>query len=294
MIKKIFIALGALILVPILLYAVAFFIIEPKAQMEPLNSPANYLASDKGDVQKKVLVCVGDSLTHGTVSHNYVDDLAERLADKNIDVVNAGINSNLAYNVLLRIDEIVACKPDYISILIGSNDALGSLGEKHAKHYIKTMGLPQEPTEEFFRENLTELIKQLSEKTNAKIVVLSIPPIGEDLDNVAYLKSVKYSEIIKETAAKFELTYVPLNEKMTDYLVKKGHKPGVSYRGRGRLNLVMYLAIFKRFALGKSFDEISSANGLFLFTDLLHFNSVSSGMVADPIESFVLGAPATD
>ncbi len=288
MIKKILLGLGVLIVVLVLLYTALFLIIEPKANKEPDNNPAHYLAEVKANSENKVLVCAGDSITHGRVSHNYVDDLAARLSDKGFDVVNAGINGDLAYNVLVRADEIVACDPDYISIFIGTNDVLGSLGEKQAEAQIKKKNLPQEPTEEFFRECLTELVKRLKENTDAEIAVLSIPPVGEDHDQVPYLRSVEYSGIIKEIAAEYGLTYIPLSEKMTEYLKEKGHEPGVSYEGKGQFTFVMYVAVLKRYVLGRSYDEISAANGLLLMSDLVHLNGVGADMVSDMIEDFVM------
>ena len=284
MIKKILLGGVALIVALILLYTALYLIIEPKANKEPDNSPAHYLAEVKADSENMVLVCAGNSITHGRVSHNYVDDLATRLSNDGFDVVNAGINGDLAYNVLMRVDEIVACDPDYISILIGTNDVLGSLGEKQAEEQIKKKNLPQKPTKEFFRECLTELVKQLKEKTDARIVILSLPPVGEDLDSVPYSRSVEYSGIIKEIAVENGLTYLPLSEKMTEYLKEKGNEPGVSYESKGNFTFVMYVAILKRYVLGKSYDEISAANGLLLMSDLVHLNDVGGDMVADIIE----------
>lgn len=288
MIKKILLGVGALIVLLVLLYTALYLVIEPKANKEPDNNPANYLTEVKANSENKLLVCAGDSITHGRVSHNYVDDLASDLSDKGFDVVNAGINGDLAYNLLVRIDEIVACDPDYISILIGTNDALGSLGEKQAEAQIKQKNLPQAPTEEFFRESLTELVKRLKENTNAKIAILSLPPIGEDLDQIPYLRSVEYSKIIKEIADEYGLTYLPLSEEMNKYLVEKGNEPEVSYEGKGQFTYVMYMAILKRYVLGRSYDEISAANGLSLMSDLVHLNDVGAGMVSDTIEDFVL------
>ena len=38
----------------------------------PKNSPENYLKSNP-DKEKKVIVCVGDSITHGNIGTNYVN-----------------------------------------------------------------------------------------------------------------------------------------------------------------------------------------------------------------------------
>jgi lysophospholipase L1-like esterase len=288
MIKKILLGAAALIVLLVLLYTALFLIIEPKANKEPDNNPANYLAEVKANSEKKLLVCAGDSITHGRVSHNYVDELASSLSDEGFDVVNAGINGDLAYNLLVRIDEIIACDPDYITILIGTNDALGSLGKKQAEAQVKKKNLPQETTEEFFRENLTELVKRLKENTHARIAILSLPPIGEDLDSVPYSRSVEYGKIVKEIADEYKLTYLPLGEEMNGYLVEKGNEPGVSYEGQGQFTYVMYMAVLKRYVLGRSYDEISAANGLLLMSDLVHLNDVGAKMVSDMIADFVL------
>jgi lysophospholipase L1-like esterase len=121
----------------------------------PENRPQAFL-NTKFAANQKVVVCVGDSLTHGRVSYNYVDDLDGRFPDDYL-FVNAGINSELAYNVLQRLDNIIALKPDYITILIGSNDVLGTLGEQSAQRYVKKWNLPQAPDRQWFRKNLTQI-----------------------------------------------------------------------------------------------------------------------------------------
>ena len=82
-------------------------LIEKKVQTLPVNNPVAFLQQGQ-DAKKKVLVCIGDSITHGTVSVNYVDMLSSRLANRGIVVVNAGVNSELAYNVAQRLDAIVS------------------------------------------------------------------------------------------------------------------------------------------------------------------------------------------
>ncbi len=104
----------------------------------PDNSPAAFLESNPDRTGKKVVVCVGDSITHGRVSHNYVDMTAGKLSDRGFIIVNAGVNSELAYNVLSRIDEIIRCKHDYVTILIGTNDANSSLSQENTARAVKT------------------------------------------------------------------------------------------------------------------------------------------------------------
>ncbi len=128
------------------------------------NSPGNFFKSRIGN-QAKTVVCVGDSITHGRVSCDYVKLLEQRYGEKGFTFVNAGINSELAWNVLKRIDEIISCDPDYITVLIGTNDAHGSYDETVAEKQIDMFDLPQKPDINSYRENLIEIILKLRQQT---------------------------------------------------------------------------------------------------------------------------------
>ncbi len=286
--KKFLVALSITIAVIVLFISALYIVVYNKAQKEPDNNPSYYLEEVKPGSENKVLVCIGDSITHGRVSENYVDILSEKLADRGIDVVNAGINSELAYNVLQRIDEVIMCDPDYITILIGTNDANGSLSEKKGKQYMEEMALPQMPTKEWYEENLTAVCDVLKAETDAKIALLSLPPIGEDIDSLAYDRTTEYSGIIKDTAKRERLTYLPLHEEMAEFLIASAHEPGISF-DKDDPTYIMYKGILYHFVFGKSFDDISSANGLLLVTDFLHLNRMGAEMVADMIYGFVTG-----
>jgi lysophospholipase L1-like esterase len=261
-------------------------VIEKKVQTLPVNNPVAFLQQGQ-DAKKKVLVCIGDSITHGTVSVNYVDMLSSRLANRGIVVVNAGVNSELAYNVAQRLDAIVACKPDYITILIGTNDAAASLGPESSRRYIREMKLPRSPSREWFRENLQKICTELSARTHARIALLSLPPLGEKLDHPAFAASEAYSMVIREVAATQRLTYLPLHENMTILLRNRQPHPRYAYRDD---KLLMYIALARHFLLGQSYDEISRANGFVLLTDHMHLNNTGAGMAAGLIENFVTKA----
>ena len=154
------------VLIIILIVAISYTLI--KAQKLPLNSPVNFLEDSAQDKNQKTVVCVGNSITHGQVSYNYVNILSERLSVVGYQFVNAGINGNLVYNVVNRLEKIIGCDPDYVTVLIGTNDVNASLSEKNSARYMKDMGLPEKPNAEFFRKNLKELISQLKKRTNAK------------------------------------------------------------------------------------------------------------------------------
>jgi lysophospholipase L1-like esterase len=282
MIRKAVISIIVLVVLIIAIFSYGLY----RAQKKPDNSPAHFLEGKSAKTESKIIVCIGDSITHGRVSYNYVDLLSRRLGAPGYALINAGINSELAYNVLQRLDEIIRCEPDFITILIGTNDANASLSEANGKRAVKNMKLPKMPTAEWFRENLIKICSQLKSRTKAKIALLSLPPIGEDFRDAAYKRTTSYSTIIREVASRERVAYLPLHETVTDYLKDQNHRPKLSY-DKGWQS-VMYRGIFLHILLGRSFDKISSSNGFLVVTDFLHLNSRGAEMVADLIEDFVI------
>jgi len=282
MIKRVLIALGIVVgaVVLILYYGVH------SAKKLPDNFPGAFVASGIPP-GKKVVVCAGNSITHGRVSHNYVDELAARHRADDLVFVNAGINSELAYNLAQRIDDIKRCKPHYVTILIGTNDALAGMGKKSADKYIKTWNLPQQPTREWFKKNLIQIVDRLSSETNAKLAILSLPPITEDANSLGYKQAKLYSSVIKGIATDKKVIYLPLNEEM-DKAVRQ-RKPTSERVFQGHERGPMYKAIFSHYILGRSWNAIADRNGSLYLTDSIHLNKRGSKIVADLIDDFIRG-----
>ena len=282
MIIKIIGGAAFIIIILIVIYTYTLIL----AKKLPFNSPADFLKKSAQDNNQKTVVCVGNSITHGRVSYNYVNIISERLSDHGYHFTNAGINGNLAYNVVKRLDEIIKCDPDYVTVLIGTNDANASLSKKNSARYMKDMALPEIPNAEFFRKNVKELISQLKRRTNAKIAILSLPPIGEEIKHIAWQRTKEYSDIIQGIAEADNIDYLPLHENITEYLLAEDHHPRLSYDNGFRR--IMIKGIFSHFLLWTSFDKISANNGFLILTDFLHLNSRGAKMTADLIEKWIL------
>ena len=280
MIKKAILLIGMLAA----LCAGIFLYGSHRARRLPGNNPRAFLSSNMDRAGLKVLVCIGDSITHGSVSHNYVDMLAERPGGKKLVAINAGVNDYLAYNALEDIDDVIRCRPDFVTILIGTNDANASISRENAARSIRNMKLPRTPDREWFAQNLSGICRRLKSETGAKIALLSIPPIGESPQAPAFRASVAYSAVIRETARREGCAYLPLNETMVAYLKANPRPQRHSYSESQSL---MYAGIFRHFILGESFDGISSRHGFLLLTDFLHLNGRAAGMVADLVLEFV-------
>jgi len=265
--------------------AIVYLVIYTDAQRLPDNNPRSFRARGAPERQGAVVVCAGDSITHGRVSINYVDILSQRLSSRGFTFVNAGINSELAWNLGQRLDEIITCGPDVVTVLIGSNDANATLSESAMGRYLDEMRLPRRPDSAWFRANLAAICARLKSKTHARIALLSLPPMGEEPGSEAYRRAAEYSRIIKETAAAQNVDYLPLNESMTRGIEARGKIPGVLYRGDPEFT--MYRVLARHYLLRESYDDISARHGFLYLTDLLHLNTRGATLAADLIEGYV-------
>lgn len=238
----------------------------------------------------KTVVCFGASLTAGTVSCNYLDLLAERPALAGCRFINHGVNGDLAWNGLQRLDAVIADRPDDVTILIGTNDVNATLSERNLIRYKAFNHLPAEPTLAWYEENLRAIVARLKAETSARLAMASLAPIGEDLAHEANVKIAQYNAVVRRIAGEEGAAYLPFNEALLAYLRdheadRAGLPPPLAYRD-GLHNTGNALALH---ATGLSWDEISRRNGLLVLTDTLHINSVGAGMLADLIERWLLG-----
>lgn len=68
------------------------------------------------------LICLGDSLTES--APGYVSILEERLSVQDISVIRAGVGGDKTPSALMRLQtDVIARKPDAVSIFLGTNDA---------------------------------------------------------------------------------------------------------------------------------------------------------------------------
>lgn len=236
------------------------------------------------DASKKVVVCFGDSNTHGNVSYNWVNDLSYQLTD--YQVFNAGINSDLTYTLLRRIDDVIACKPDFITILIGTNDVNATMGKVMEKRYqdLGRISKVTSPNFEDFKKNYIEIIHQLKTKTQAKIAVMSLPVMGEDLAHEANQRADKYSEFVKQLATDEQLIYLPVREKQKELLQKNPQPLKHTFEDTFKL---LNFSVISYYLLGKSWDEISAKHGFQLTPDNLHQNSIAGGMIRDLVKDAI-------
>jgi lysophospholipase L1-like esterase len=280
MMKKIITLSAAALLI---FAAVAGSVYYRATKIPPNNAKA--FTSFKNDSSKKVVVIMGDSITHGAVSYNYVGELSNDSELSHYIFINEGINSQLAYQLLGKIDNVVKTKPHDIFILIGSNDCIASLNDEEYKRYNRTWNLPVRPTKDWFVTNLENLIDKLKSRTSARITLISIPPVSEKADSIPFQRSIEYSHLIKEKAEALKIGYIGFNEMLVDEVTKSGKKDVEEFDSNRR---ALISAVASHYVLGRSWDEISDRRGLLFLTDSVHLNSRSGHILTTKIKEAIL------
>jgi lysophospholipase L1-like esterase len=233
----------------------------------------------------RTVICMGDSITRGLVSTNYVTLLERRFTQDGLTFVNAGVNADHTYNLLRRLDPLIALQPQFVTVLIGTNDVTGSLSTARGVINRIAKSLPRMPDLEWSYANLVEIIQRLKEETSAHIAVASIPVVGEDLDSIPNRRVKAYSACVRNIAAQQSVVYLPVYEEFVKYLEACCRENNQPYRWS-----YVYTAsemLVRKFLLGQNYDTISAQKGFKLVTDGVHLNSQGASLIADEIELFL-------
>ncbi|MET9094701.1 GDSL-type esterase/lipase family protein [Streptomyces cyaneofuscatus] len=230
------------------------------------------------------VACLGDSLTRAQLSVDYLDLLERRRPPGDVRLARFGVNGDFAYNLLRRLDPVVADPPDVITVLIGTNDARASLPGHPVERTMKRKNLPERPSAGWFQQCLGAVVERLRKETDATIGLLSLPVLGQQLDGAPAQASEAYSRMIAEAAAANDVAYLPLHERQVEE-VRLADPPPIPYREptpAAGLGVVLRTAV-----LGQSLDTISRRRSLLLTTDHIHQNSRGAALVAEVIDAWL-------
>jgi lysophospholipase L1-like esterase len=236
------------------------------------------------NANKQMVVCLGASMVCGQVSYNFVNLLEQRMAKDGFQFINAGVAGDQAYNVLKRLDSVIDYQPDFVVILIGTNDVTATLSPALARISRLTGRFPEPPSAEFYKYNMLRIINALKEKTSAKIALVSLPVLGEDLESIPNQYIKEYNSLLKDIADEKQVNYLPVYDRQEGYLREFQQESGPSYEVGAMLSIK---ALLRHYLLGQSFDEISRKHHFLLLTDGIHMNSHGATIIADEIESFL-------
>jgi len=189
------------------------------AVAEESDTPAVFLRKlSASPAQAAVLdspvICVGDSLTRGNLSADWVGKLRQMLTnDANKPVLNAGVNMQCISNVKQRIEEVIACKPSHVTVLVGTNDMKAQASAFEGWLYKVFGQIPKVGTLETYELDLTEIRDRLL-AAGARVALVSPPVLGEDINSPANQRATSFAEVVQRTAANGgeRCTYFPLFE----------------------------------------------------------------------------------
>ena len=145
---------------------------------------------------------IGDSLTEGTYSVDWVTNLSKKFPS--INFINKGNNGETSALVRTRIKtDVIDLNPEFVVVLIGGNDIIGATHNEAGKLYVEMFPEIQKepPTYEQYKTEMETIIKTLDKdlQKNTQILILSPPPIGEGgMDSPEWNLGAKCSKICEE------------------------------------------------------------------------------------------------
>jgi lysophospholipase L1-like esterase len=250
-----------------------------QAKKIPENNIQRSLESNKEKTKKTVLF-LGDSLTHGRVSYDYVSQIKKNPRFKDFNIINEGINSRLTNQILEILDDVEKIDPDLIFILIGTNDLKASLNETEYKRYQSLWSLTDPINQTSFINNLSNIVEKLKTKTKGKIVLISIPMLGENSKSNPYIQSKIFANSIKQISFDRKANYLPLFESLESELIRSENTKTIEY-SQNQWN--MYWTILKYYSTTKTWNDLSEDNGYYLLTDGIHLNERSGKILENMI-----------
>lgn len=240
-----------------------------------------FLREGRAPGATKVVLCLGDSITEGVGSADWVAKLRSQVGTQGIQFVNAGVAGDLSWNVLQRLDAVIACDPDIVTLLVGTND-VAAVSSAFPLFLLRMKGIRQAPTLEWYVENVSHILQRLQSETRAQIAILEIPMTGEDLASAINQRIGKYNEALRDVAVERDVACLPLYERLAK-LIPPDHIP-LPYNAK---MWPVVKAQFQRQVLRSSWDHIADRNGLVLHVDHTHLGERAAQVVAQLVAEFV-------
>jgi acyl-CoA thioesterase-1 len=234
----------------------------------PENSPKDFLSRPRPS--GPVVVAAGASMTQASLGADWVGALRDRLGPAGFEFVNAGVNGNTSADLLARFDDdVLACEPDAVILLIGTNDVRD--------------GVPIDAYTAALRDMMDRL-----DRTGVRVALLSLPPLGEDLDSPANHRLAAFNNVIERVAYDYGATYLPLHERLVEVIRRE--RPAGTQPGSFGFPLALRTA-FEHYVLGRTWDEVTAGNGLTVLTDHIHLSDRAGAIVEDLVAQWLTTTP---
>lgn len=238
--------------------------------------------------RERPVVVVGASIVRGRASVDFVQILRERLPSR--DFVNGGVNGNVAWELLQRIDSVIACRPAQVVVLIGTNDVQSTLTPDAMREARESKGLPEDPSLGWYAACMTEIVTRL-QGGGARVAVCSLPPIGQDLAAPVNVIVREANAALRGVCEATGAAYLPVYEHLVDLLASQGATRGPAWTGSWAPGVA---SLVEHFVLGRSYDAIALARGWILSPDGVHMDSTGAGIIADVVAEWLESQLSTE
>lgn len=251
---------------------------------------------------RPVLLCIGDSLTCGTLGADFSKEIAPMLCHVRrtiptskssqpfqdpLWVVNAGQNMITSHCIdLKRIRHLMECYPRFVVLMVGTTDARAIYCRDWAKYYVTVNKLSQAPSMQQLEQNIRNILDFIRQNSPlVKVAVCTLPPLGEDLLSPANELIRQANEIIEKVVLESshdKIYLIRIYERFKEVLEKsQGLERTInsSFRwGHSHMGIMLrYLTPFF------NFDRLSLLSGYTLLWDGVHLNERAGKLVAQSI-----------
>lgn len=249
----------------------------------PRGIPAQIRTQANRD--QPLLLCLGDSITHGHIGADWVGGLRARLAERGVLVANGGINGQQAWNLGQRLEADLRCRPTAVVLMIGSNDVMAAERPGRAKGYEKSNRLPRTPDLEWSASELSTLVDRLRAEV-PHLALCTIPPLGADPREAIEPLVAGWNDTVREVARASDVTLIDVHAAVRP-LNEAASRP---YEG----DLVAVMGLMGRssashYLLGRSWDAIAAAQGWGATIDGIHLGDAAAAKVSALVQAWVEG-----
>jgi len=280
------------------MFCCIWFITLEAISARPDNNPSTFIKWQRTQNQRRpVLLCLGDSLTHGNVSGSITPEIPLKLCASlglptpdygttfaaPLWIVNAGQNMITTHTILHeRLHSALGVHPDYILIMIGTNDVRAMYSKIACKSVVRINDLPEKPTLQILERNLTEILQFIRDASpKVEVGLCTLPPMGENLKSPSNKLVREANEIIERVGSKAaeRVTIIPVFDQMETILEKRKRFwswPFDFWLIAGLLQYPFYhvLGLF-------SWNTLSRPFGYHILSDGLHLNERGRDVVVD-------------
>lgn len=219
------------------------------------------------------ILFLGDSLTWGEYGGNFVTRVADKLPQHTI--VNDGVGGNTVVNLLRRLGQALAQKPDAIFIMVGGNDAVSYVFPDTRPYYRSAQGIAEGfVTPQVFADTYRELLTQIG--LNRVLAWVATEPTEYNPTLIATM--AEYNTRLKNIALSLNVPLLDLAAQFTP----------PSAPDRPPLNLGFIQEIGRREANGwNNYEAERQRLGYHYTFDGLHLTPASAEKFATMIATFI-------